>query len=150
MTKAPRIRVLLVDDHSLFRQTLRSLLAPYPNLELVGEASDGHEAVESVARLQPSVVVMDIHLQRMMDGIAATHLITIRIQGWRLLACPVIPGGMSSRRCSKQGLPKCSRKSRALMTCMVRFRGRQRQCRISNLVCCCPSGAITRLENTTS
>ena len=81
MTKAPRIRVLLVDDHSLFRQTLRSLLAPYPNLELVGEASDGHEAVESVARLQPSVVVMDIHLQRMMDGIAATHLITSQNPG---------------------------------------------------------------------
>ena len=81
MTKAARIRVLLVDDHPLFRQTLRSLLAPYRNLELVGEASDGHEAVESVARLQPAVVVMDIHLQRMMDGIGATHLITSQNPG---------------------------------------------------------------------
>jgi DNA-binding NarL/FixJ family response regulator len=76
MAKASRIRVLLVDDHPVFRQTMRSLLAPYPNVELVGEASDGSEAVESVGRLQPSVVLMDIHLQRMMDGIAATRLIT--------------------------------------------------------------------------
>ena len=76
MATAPRIRVFLVDDHSLFRQTMRSLLAPYSNVELVGEASDGYEAVESVRRLQPSVVLMDIHLQRMMDGITATRLIT--------------------------------------------------------------------------
>ena len=45
MVKVPSIRVFLVDDHPLFRQTMRSLLAPYSNVELVGEASDGYEAV---------------------------------------------------------------------------------------------------------
>jgi DNA-binding NarL/FixJ family response regulator len=85
VAKAPCIRVLLVDDHALFRQTLRSLLTPYPNLDLVGEASDGQEAVENVARLQPSVVLMDIHLHRMMDGIAATRLITSQNPGVAVL-----------------------------------------------------------------
>ena len=84
MVKVPSIRVFLVDDHPLFRQTMRSLLAPYSNVELVGEASDGYEAVESVRRLQPSVVLMDIHLQRMMDGIMATRL-KIRLSAPELL-----------------------------------------------------------------
>jgi DNA-binding NarL/FixJ family response regulator len=73
---ATHCRVLLVDDHALFRQTLRRLLNAVFQPGLVGEASDGQEAVENVARLQPSVVLMDIDLHRMMDGIAATRLIT--------------------------------------------------------------------------
>lgn len=54
---------------------MRSLLATYPDIELVGEAMDGNEALECVRRLQPNVVLMDIHLRRTMDGIAATRLI---------------------------------------------------------------------------
>jgi DNA-binding NarL/FixJ family response regulator len=75
MTKAPPIRVLLVDDNTLFRQTIRSLLTPYPNIELVGEASDGCEAVASVGRLRPTLVLMDINMPKM-DGVTATQVIT--------------------------------------------------------------------------
>lgn len=72
-TKA-KIRVVLVDDHPTVRQTLRSTLQAYPNIEVVGEASDGEEAIVRVEDLQPAVVVMDIYMSRM-DGITATRLI---------------------------------------------------------------------------
>jgi DNA-binding NarL/FixJ family response regulator len=68
------IRVLLVDDHPTIRQTLRSTLEAYPNIEVVGEASDGEEAIVRVDHLQPAVVIMDIYMGRM-DGITASRLI---------------------------------------------------------------------------
>jgi CheY-like chemotaxis protein len=68
------IRVLLVDDHAIVRQGLRYALEAYPNIEVVGEASNGEEAVASVGKVQPTVVVMDIVMPKM-DGIAATRLI---------------------------------------------------------------------------
>jgi DNA-binding NarL/FixJ family response regulator len=71
---AATIRVLLVDDHPTVRQTLRSALQAYPHLEVVGEASDGEEALARVEHLQPAVVVMDIYMGRM-DGVTATRLI---------------------------------------------------------------------------
>ena len=65
------IRVLLVDDHARVRAALRDLLESYPNLTLVGEASNGEEAVRLVKDLSPSVVVMDINMPRL-NGIDAT------------------------------------------------------------------------------
>jgi DNA-binding NarL/FixJ family response regulator len=65
------IRVLLVDDHAMVRQGLRSFLSTYPDLEVVGEASNGEEALQSVQMLSPSVVLMDINMPRL-NGIEAT------------------------------------------------------------------------------
>ena len=59
MGSVNNIRVLLVDDDDRVRQTLRSILKPYSNIEVVGEASDGDEAVNRVGNLRPTVVVMD-------------------------------------------------------------------------------------------
>lgn len=75
MAAAACIRVLVVDDSPTFRQTMRTLLATYPDIEQVGEASNGKEALECVQRLHPNVVLMDIHLHRVMNGIGATRLI---------------------------------------------------------------------------
>lgn len=75
--KARAIRVLLVDDHPTVRETLRRALQAYPNIEVVGEASDGEEALARVEQLQPAVVVMDINMPRM-DGITATRLIKVQ------------------------------------------------------------------------
>ena len=72
--EASRWRVLLVDDHAMVRQGLRSMLETYPDLEVVAEASDGIEAVESAINTQPDVVVMDINLPRL-NGIDATRRI---------------------------------------------------------------------------
>ena len=74
MAIAKRIRVLIVDDHEMVRDSLRSVLNGYPNLEFVGEAGDGEAAIQMVTRLQPSVVIMDINLPKI-DGIAATRYI---------------------------------------------------------------------------
>ena len=65
------IRVLLVDDHAMLRQGLKSLLQNYGNVEVVGEAADGEEAVTLASRLDPSIVVMDINMPKM-NGIEAT------------------------------------------------------------------------------
>lgn len=65
------IRVLLVDDHAMVRQGLRSLLQTYPDFEVVGEACNGEEALRYVQELSPSVVVMDVTMPKL-NGIEAT------------------------------------------------------------------------------
>lgn len=74
MVQALHIRVLLADDQAMVRQALRTALQDYPNIEVVGEASNGEEAVAAASKLFPSVIVMDISMFQM-DGIAATRLI---------------------------------------------------------------------------
>lgn len=70
----PRIRLLLVDDQQIIRQGLRSLLEAKPDLEVVGEAENGQQALTQVEKLQPDVVLMDVRMP-VMDGVAATRQI---------------------------------------------------------------------------
>ncbi len=70
----PPITVLLVDDHALVRRGFRRMLEDDSEIEVLGEASDGHDAVEAAARLHPAVVVMDFALPSM-NGAVATRLI---------------------------------------------------------------------------
>src|SRR5688500_14861872 len=70
-------RVLLADDHPGFRGLLRALVDSSPDLELVGEAADGIEAIELARELQPDVVVMDISMPGV-SGIEATREIVAR------------------------------------------------------------------------
>ena len=65
------IRVLIADDQELVRSGLRTILEDEPDIEVVGEAGDGEEAVAAAARLRPDVVLMDIRMPRV-DGLAAT------------------------------------------------------------------------------
>ena len=70
-----RIRVLLVDDHAILREGLKVLLTLYPDIEVVGEAGDGAQAIELVRHLNPDVVVMDMAMPGM-GGLEATRRIT--------------------------------------------------------------------------
>ena len=69
-----RIRILIGDDHPLFRDGLRALLASVDDAEVVGEASNGAEIVEQALALQPDVVLMDLHMPEP-NGIEATRQI---------------------------------------------------------------------------
>ncbi len=68
------LRILLVDDHAMVRQGLRSILDSYADLDVVGEAADGQDAVVMARSLRPDVVVMDVNLP-LLDGIEATRIL---------------------------------------------------------------------------
>lgn len=73
-SEKPRIRVMLVDDHAMFRKGMQNLLERYQDLEIVGDANDGEEAVMVVPQLMPDVVVMDNNMPKL-NGIEATRQI---------------------------------------------------------------------------
>ena len=73
------IRVLLADDHAMFREGLRALLDRQKDIVVVGEARDGTEAVKMVAQLAPDIVLMDINMP-VMNGVRASRLITAQDQ----------------------------------------------------------------------
>ncbi|GAA0324759.1 response regulator transcription factor [Bacillus carboniphilus] len=66
------IRVLLVDDHAVVRMGLRMLLEPNTKMEVVGEASEGNEAIQRALELKPDVVLMDLSMPHGKDGLSAT------------------------------------------------------------------------------
>ena len=68
------IRIVIVDDHTLVRQSLAVVLEEFDDFELVGEARNGQEAVALVEKLQPDVVLMDL-VMPVMDGVSATRII---------------------------------------------------------------------------
>lgn len=72
MAKSPRIRVLIVDDHAVVREGLRTFLGMLPDIEIAGEAADGASAVEAAAKRHPDVVLMDLVMPGM-DGVEATR-----------------------------------------------------------------------------
>ncbi|HET9077160.1 MAG TPA: response regulator transcription factor, partial [Acidimicrobiales bacterium] len=69
------VRVLIADDHPVVREGLRGMLAGEPDLEVVGEAADGDEAVRVAARARPDVVLMDLRMPGT-DGVEATRLMS--------------------------------------------------------------------------
>ncbi|MGA2373980.1 MAG: response regulator transcription factor [Candidatus Sulfotelmatobacter sp.] len=74
------VRILLVDDHPIVRQGLRTLLEGRSGWEVVGEASDGIEALDKVEALRPDIVVLDVTMPRM-NGLEACRLIQKRQTG---------------------------------------------------------------------
>ena len=80
-----RIRVLVVDDHALVREGIRSLLALTANIEIVGEAADGRQALEKVRQLMPEIVLMDLAMP-VMGGLEATRRIRKEYPGTKVLA----------------------------------------------------------------
>ena len=83
-----RARILLVDDHELFREGLVGLIDAQPDLEVVGQAADGLEALTLVRDLQPDLIVMDINMP-ICDGLEATRLIRADLPETRIVILTV-------------------------------------------------------------
>jgi DNA-binding NarL/FixJ family response regulator len=79
-----KITVFLADDHAIFREGLRLLLQADEAIEVVGQASNGHQAVKEVARLRPDVVLMDLAMP-LLNGIEASRRITLEMSSVKVL-----------------------------------------------------------------
>jgi NarL family two-component system response regulator LiaR len=91
MAKSRRTRVLIVDDHAVVRQGLRTFLEMQPDLEIVGEAGDGAAAVAAAAAKKPDVVLMDL-VMPVMDGVEATRKIRADLPDARVIVLTSFAG----------------------------------------------------------
>jgi two-component system, NarL family, response regulator NreC len=82
--KMPKIKILLADNYSIIRDRMRALLETEDDIEIVGEASDGKEAIKKVKELSPEIVIMD-EVMPQMDGLDATYRITKQYRNTRVL-----------------------------------------------------------------
>src|SRR5215468_2946242 len=78
LTDQMAVRILIVDDHEIFRRGLRSLLESRADWEVCGEATDGEDAVEKAKQMQPDVIVLDITMPRL-NGLDATALLRKKV-----------------------------------------------------------------------
>ncbi len=98
-----RIRVLLVDDNAGFRQRLARLLQMEQDMEIVGEAADGCEAIARARELRPDVVLMDFRMAGM-DGVTAGRLLVQEHPSVRVLILTAYPGALDRDRLRRDGL----------------------------------------------
>ena len=111
-TRVPT-RVLVVDDESLVRRILNQILSSYQDLELVGEAANGDEAIAAVERLQPDIVVMDIRMPAL-DGIAAAREIRARAPHVKIIGLSEHATGYNTDAMERAGVVGVYLKSMAL------------------------------------
>src|SRR5258705_7093246 len=97
-----RIRVLSVDDHPLLRAGIAALIANQPDLDLVGEASNGQEAVEQFRSLRPDVTLMDLQMPDM-GGIDAIAAIRSEFSDARIIVLTTFAGDVLAQRALKAG-----------------------------------------------
>ena len=80
-----KIKILIVDDHAVLRDGIRALLSLHDDIQIVGEASEGKEAIEKVRELAPDVVIIDIAMPEL-NGIEATRQIVAEMPGIKVIA----------------------------------------------------------------
>ena len=107
------IRVLLVDDHAMVRQGLRAVLESYEDMDVVGEAVDGQDAIRLAEQLRPGIVVMDINMPKM-NGIEATREMTTRYPDVAVIGLSVNAGDDNHDAMTKAGALRLMTKEAAV------------------------------------
>ncbi len=97
------IRVLIVDDHPVFLKGLESILAPEPDIEVVGAASTGAEAIARFRAIRPDVTIMDLHLAGTMTGVHATQEIRREFPEARIIILSAFKGDQEIHRALQAG-----------------------------------------------
>jgi len=97
-----KIRILLADDHAMVRQGFRLILSAQPDMEIVGEAGNGRDAVEMAERLQPDLVVMDVAMPEL-NGIEATRRLASSAPRTRVLALSMYKDSVYVREILRAG-----------------------------------------------
>lgn len=122
------IRLLAVDDHAVLRQGIASIVAPEPDLQLVGEAGNGAEAIEAFRRLRPDVTLLDLRMP-VMDGLEALTRIREEWPKARVIVMTTYEGDAQAVRALKSGasgyLLKSSLRSELLATIRTVHSGRR-------------------------
>lgn len=101
-TPTASIKILLVDDHLLLREGIRSLIANQPDIEVVGEAEDGVQAIDRFRALMPDIVLMDLQMPRM-GGVDAVLAIRKDYPRARIIVLTTYPGDAQALRALKAG-----------------------------------------------
>lgn len=117
------IRVLIVDDHSSIRAALSYALGFEPDLDIVGEAADGTEAVQLVEQIKPDVVLMDTRMPEA-DGLEATRRIVACCPNVRVIGFSMYSADAAVRAMLRAGAADCIGKSASLETLVAAIRGR--------------------------
>jgi DNA-binding NarL/FixJ family response regulator len=99
-------RILLVDDHTFFRHTLRKFLELNPNWEICGDASDGCEAVDKTNELHPDIIIMDLEMPRL-NGLEATRRIHEHSPSIRILILTLQESSALSKIAQDSGAEGC-------------------------------------------
>lgn len=147
--------VVLVDDHDIVREGIRTLLEAYSDYEIVGQAGDGIEAIHQVERLEPAIVLMDLSLPRM-DGTLAIRDIKRRFPKTRVLALTAHKNEETVRNALKAGadgyLLKTTSASRLVEAMDTVMRGERYLCPEIPVVfvSCASDGAPSLLDNLTN
>jgi DNA-binding NarL/FixJ family response regulator len=99
---APRVKVLTADDHPLIRDGLAAVIGAQPDMAVVGEASNGEEALEQYRELRPDVMLMDLRMP-VMDGLTAIRAIVAEFPGARIVALTTYDGDEDIHRALEAG-----------------------------------------------